>query len=214
MKKHVGWHWLFSVFLTVSCLLCWTNLVQAQTPGCDVTWRKADNPRVINGIVTIPANQNVCAEPGVIVQFAADGKLNLLGRLTATGTSDERITFTAPNVFPNRIEVVGTLDLRFADVAVPLNMNANSTLLCRDCRFTGRGMVLTLNGVTSNLAAGTRFVSLENVTFDTTDPLLNSDFYVTGVTAILRNVTFRNYAHCNVRNSYLYVDNVTSQNAA
>ncbi|MDQ3799863.1 MAG: Ig-like domain-containing protein [Acidobacteriota bacterium] len=214
MRKQVRKHCLFRLFLAVCCLLWWTGLVQAQTPGCDVVWRKADNPRVINGVVTIPANQNVCAEPGVIVQFASDGKLNLLGRLTATGTSNERIRFSGSNVFPNRIEVVGTLDLRFADVAVPLNMNANGTLLCVDCRFNGRGMVLTLSGVTSQLAAGTRFVSLENVTFDTTDPLLNSDFSVTGVTAVLRNVTFRNHARCNVRNSYLYVDNVTSQNAA
>jgi hypothetical protein len=214
MKKQVRKHRVFSFFLAVFCLLGAANFAQAQTPGCDVTWRKADNPRVISGTQTIPANQNVCAEPGVVVQFASDGKLNLLGRLTATGTPDERIAFTATNVFPNRIEVVGTLDLRFADIGVPLNINANGTLLCRDCRFNGRGMVVTLNGVTSQLAAGTRFVSLENVTFDTTDPLLNSDFNVTGVTAVLRNVTFRSRARCSVRNSYLYVDNVVSQNAA
>lgn len=153
MKKQVGKYFLFSFFLILSCLPGWTNLARAQTPGCDLIWRKADNPRVISGTVTIPSNQNVCAEPGVIVQFASDGKLNLLGRLTAIGTPDERITFTASNVFPNRIEVVGTLDLRFADIAVPLNMNANGTLSCRDCRFNGRGMVLTLSGVTSQLAA-------------------------------------------------------------
>lgn len=208
MKTQFFWR---SILFGLFCVLCGTINTAAQS--CDITWRKIDNPRVISGTVTIPAGQTVCAEPGVVVQFAADGKLNLLGRLIAHGTETERIALVGANVFPNRIEVVGTLDLRYADITVPLNMNANGSLYCRDSRFNTGGMVLTLSGYTSLFAPGTRFVSLDNVTFDTTNPTLNSSLYVSGVTAVLRNITFRNLAFCNIRDSYLYVDNIISQNA-
>ena len=98
MKNLIDKAIFFNLYIIASCLTCWTSFAQA--PNCDVTWRKADNPRIISGTQTIAANQNVCAEPGVVVQFASDGKLNLFGRLIAIGTEKERITFTGANVFP------------------------------------------------------------------------------------------------------------------
>lgn len=97
---------------------------------CDVTWRKADNPRTISGTVTIPAGQTVCVEAGGRVQFASDGQLILNGRIVGAGAAADRIVFAAANVFPNRIRNGGTLDLSFADVGVPIAMNGG-TLACQ-----------------------------------------------------------------------------------
>src|SRR3712207_5214104 len=106
---------LAPLFLLLSC-----QIARAQT--CDVTWRKADNPRVISGTVTIPAGQTVCAEPGVVVQFTSNGQLHLFGQLIATGAANDPITFTGANVSPNRVEVLGTMEVRHAIIAVPLNV--------------------------------------------------------------------------------------------
>ncbi|HLM01525.1 MAG TPA: Ig-like domain-containing protein, partial [Pyrinomonadaceae bacterium] len=183
----------------------------AQT--CDVTWRKAENPRVITSATTIPANQTVCVEPGVRVQFGAEGKITLFGRMAAVGAANDRIIFTGGNVFPNRVEVVGSIDLRFADISVPLNVNPGGSLTCRDCNFTARGMVLTLDGIIFSYIP--KFILVENSVFDS-DEEFNSDnaaFYVSDATIVLRNTQFRSGAFCNIGKSNLHFDNVTSQNA-
>ncbi len=185
----------------------------ADAQTCDVTWRKADNPRVISGTVTIPAGQTVCVEPGVRVEFRANGKLVLDGRLVAAGTATERIEFAGVNVSPNRVEVVGSLELQFADVTVPLNVNPGASLTSRDCNFRARGGIFTLAGIVFSYTP--TFVSVENSTFDS-NAAINSDnaaFYVSDATIVLRNTEFRNGAYCNIGKSNLYLDGITSQNA-
>ena len=185
----------------------------AQPAGttCDVTWRKVDNPHVISGTVTIPANQTVCVEPGVIVQWADNSEIDLLGQIIGTGASADRITFNYANTGPNRIEVIGTLDLQFADVNVILNINAGGSFICRNGNF---GAVGRIEATSFNIdSLPTRFVQLEDTVFDSTNVSLNTELFAAGLTAILRNVTFRNNAFCFVGNAYIYFDNVTSQNS-
>ena len=203
-------------FFRIACALAFALFgvpVLAQT--CDITWRKADNPRVISGTVTIPAGQNVCIEPGVIVQFNDDGKLNLIGRIVGIGTAAEHITFTASNSFPNRIEVAGTLELRFAEMFVVANINARGSFFCRDCSFGRRGLISTFDGLTSHLDTGTRFLWLENAVFDSNEAIQasNASIFGSNFTANLKNITFRNAAFLFINTSYLYIDNLISQNS-
>lgn len=130
MKSKTGKQYLYRfIFITLGVLFG-SQIADAQT--CNVTWRKADNPRTISGTTVIPAGQTVCVEPGVRVQFTNNGKIELRGRIVAVGAANDRIIFTGANVFPNRIEVLGSLDLQFADIAVPLNVNPGGSLTCRD----------------------------------------------------------------------------------
>ena len=210
-------------FLQISAVIAALNvhsataIAQSQGPAqptgttCDVTWRKVDNPHVISGTVTIPANQTVCVEPGVIVQWADNSKIDLLGQIIGTGASADRIMFNYANAGPNRIEVIGTLDLQFADVNVILNINAGGSFLCRNGNF---GAVGRIEATSINIdSLPTRFVQIEDTVFDSSNPSLNTELFAAGLTAILRNVTFRNNAFCFVGNAYIYFDNVTSQNS-
>ncbi len=185
----------------------------AQT--CDVTWRKVDNPHVISGTVTIPAGQTVCAEPGVNVQFTSNGQLHLLGNLVGTGAAADRITFVAQNGFPNRVEVVGTLDLQFADIFVLLNINAGGSFFGQDCSFGRLGMISSFDGLTSHIDTRTRFVSLENAVFDSNEPTQSNNASIFGAnfTATLQGVSFRNSAFLFVNTSYLFIDGLSSQNS-
>ena len=199
------------IVLAAGLLLYGYSHSSAQT--CDVTWRKADNPRVISANITIPAGQTVCVEPGVVVQFTSNGKITLLGRIVASGTAAEPITFSGVNVFPNRVEVVGTLEISHATISVPLNVNPGGSLLVRNSNFIARGGVFTLDGIVFTYAP--RFVLVENSTFDsnTANNSDNAAFYVHDSAIVFRNNAVRNGAYCDIGKSNLLIDAVTFQNA-
>ncbi|HEX8281071.1 MAG TPA: hypothetical protein VF551_06820, partial [Chthoniobacterales bacterium] len=202
----------FTIFLiAVLALIGSSQIAGAQT--CDVTWRKADNPRVICGTVVIPLGQTVCAEPGVVVQFTSNGQLHLFGQLIANGTPSDRITFSAANVSPNRIEVIGTMEVRDAIIAATLNVNPGGSLLVRDSSFIRRGSVVTLGGLEFDYAP--RFVLVENSTFDSgpPHPTDNASFYVHDSVVVFRNNAVRNGASANIGKSNLLIDAVTFENA-
>jgi hypothetical protein len=211
MKKLVNVHFGFTAAFAAALVVFASQSSEAQT--CDVTWRKADNPRVISGTVTIPANQTVCAQPGVMVQFSSNGKLNLFGRINAIGTPAERITFTGGNVSPNRVEVVGTMELRYANISVPLNVNPGGSLLVRDSSFTARGAVFTLDGIVFSYTP--KFVLVEKSSFNSNEKF-NSDnaaFYVSDAAIVFRHNTVSNAAYCDIGKSNLLIDAVSFQNA-
>ncbi len=197
--------------LTASLLVLVGQIANGQT--CDVTWRKVNNPTVISADVTIPVGQTVCVEPGVVVQFTSNGKITLLGRMVARGAATNLITFSGVNVSPNRVEVVGTLEINQATISVPLNVNPGASLLVRDSNFIARGGVFTLGGIVFTYAP--RFVLVENSTFDS-NTSLNSDnaaFYVHDSAIVFRNNAVRNGAYCDIGKSNLFIDAVTFQNA-
>jgi len=71
----------------------------ALIPGGEVrgTWTKQESPYTISGDINIPRGRKLTIEPGVVVMFAGHFKFNVGYRatLTAIGTEDENITFTA-----------------------------------------------------------------------------------------------------------------------
>ncbi len=200
----------FRLSLVVLGVMFGDHIAAAQT--CDVTWRKIDNPHIISGTVTIPANQRVCIEPGVIVQWANGAKIDLNGSIVGLGTSAERITFDHSNG-ANGIEVIGTLDLRFADVNVISNINAGGSLYCRNCNFGELGEIIDTSINIDSLP--TRFVQIEDSVFDSNAATQgeNAQLFAAGLTAVLRNVAFRNGAFCILGDSYIYFENVTADNS-
>lgn len=193
--------------LNLTLLLTALLLSAAQThaQNCDVTWTKAASPHLVSGSVTVPANQTVCIEPGVEVRFSASSQLTLLGKISGIGTAAEPIKFTNPNSDAS-VLVQGTLDLSYGQIGLQLSLN-KGTLLCRNSSFGSQGLIS--GGFAS-------FLSLENVVFDSNDPIQSSNaaIYASSLTAILKNITFRNRAFFTAANSFFYVQNVTSENSA
>ncbi|HEX8736268.1 MAG TPA: FG-GAP-like repeat-containing protein [Pyrinomonadaceae bacterium] len=189
------------------------SFTAAQT--CDVTWRKADNPRVISGTVTIPAGQTVCAEPGVIVQSASGAQLDVYGNLLLQGTAAEPVVFSpvtntaAPGA---AIRIAGKLDAQFADISISVTVGWGGTLLVRNSRFRERGLISTIDFLVAGFAS--RFISIQDTVFDSDAPFQANDagIYVDKTTLVLRNVTFRNGASAGISESNLFIDNFIGQN--
>jgi hypothetical protein len=61
------------------------------------TWNKASSPYVVTGDITVPRNKTLTVEPGVTVKFAGHFGLTVgyKAKLTAVGTEQDRIVFTA-----------------------------------------------------------------------------------------------------------------------
>ncbi|MCX6787654.1 MAG: right-handed parallel beta-helix repeat-containing protein, partial [Candidatus Kaiserbacteria bacterium] len=60
----------------------------------DTAWTKAGSPYLVQGKIAVNQNAILSIEPGVIVQFDANG-MAVFGRLLAKGSPDEPITFTS-----------------------------------------------------------------------------------------------------------------------
>jgi hypothetical protein len=67
-------------------------------PGGDVhgTWSAAGSPYLIQGDIAVPADSVLVIEPGADAVFQPDCALTVSGALTAVGTAQDSITFTAP----------------------------------------------------------------------------------------------------------------------
>ena len=68
-----------------------TNIPAGNVSG---TWSKALSPYIVNGNLTIAANQKLTIQPGVEVRFSGSYSLNVHGCLDATGTASDSIRFT------------------------------------------------------------------------------------------------------------------------
>ncbi|MEM7161463.1 MAG: right-handed parallel beta-helix repeat-containing protein [Bacteroidota bacterium] len=85
-----------SLFLT-------TQILNAQTVHTgeitvDSKFKKAENPHVIKGMVTVEPGVELIVEPGAVVQFEdPDDELRVYGTLIAEGTVSEKISFIGNN---------------------------------------------------------------------------------------------------------------------
>ncbi|MBU1881351.1 T9SS type A sorting domain-containing protein [bacterium] len=90
-----------NVFLTAACVLLMAASLSAQTtiPGGNVsgTWDLAGSPYLVEGEITVPSGQTFTVDAGVSVEFQGHYKLIVNGTLTAIGTEEDQITFTAAN---------------------------------------------------------------------------------------------------------------------
>jgi predicted outer membrane repeat protein len=60
------------------------------------TWSAAGSPYHIEGDISVPADSTLVIEPGVRAVFQEDCGLTVTGSLSAVGTAQDSITFTAP----------------------------------------------------------------------------------------------------------------------
>lgn len=104
--------------LAAVIILTSASLGDTIVPGGDVfgTWSAAGSPYQIQGDITVPADSVLVIEPGVDVVFQEDCALAVAGVLTAVGTAQDSIRFTAPE----RAEWSG---LEFGENAGPIQLS-------------------------------------------------------------------------------------------
>jgi len=66
----------------------------------DNFWEAMGLPYVVHGIMTVGLDAQLLVEPGVEVQFADGARLDVRGQLSARGTPELPVTFTAVNKIP------------------------------------------------------------------------------------------------------------------
>jgi hypothetical protein len=64
------------------------------------TWEVMGLPYIANGLMTVGMDGQLLVEPGVEVRFADHARLDVKGQLSALGTPDFPVTFTAVNKIP------------------------------------------------------------------------------------------------------------------
>jgi parallel beta-helix repeat protein len=92
---------LFFIILFVSAILIFNScggLFERHTEisnsiGVDTVFDKTKSPYLIRGDVTIPANITLTVEPGVVLEFSGNNKLNIEGTFKAIGTESDPIVF-------------------------------------------------------------------------------------------------------------------------
>jgi hypothetical protein len=173
----------------------------------EVTWRAADGPRVISGNYVIPAGTTVTVEPGVRIQIQQNSALVVEGALVGRGTADRRITITGFSDYSSDIQVPGRFEFEYTDISAQSDPRSGGTYTCSNCRYTGSGGFYTPLGYNVTMPP---YVELRQTTFDGHPASLTID----GATVVLRDVAFVNGAYGRIFYSYVFIDNVRSDNSA
>ena len=106
--------------IAIVALFCFSqSFGQTNVPAGNVsgTWLKAQSPYIVNGNLTIAANQKLTIEPGVEVRFSGSYSLNVHGCLNAMGSASDSIRFTVTDKtgFSTNTHT-GWLGIRFQEV--------------------------------------------------------------------------------------------------
>ncbi|HEX8353693.1 MAG TPA: hypothetical protein VF611_12380, partial [Pyrinomonadaceae bacterium] len=179
----------------------------AAAAATEVTWRAADGPRVISGTYVIPAGTTVTVEPGVVIQINRNSVLVVEGALVGRGTPDRHITITGVSDYSSDIQVPGRFELEYADISAQSDPRSGGTYTCSNCRWTGSSGFYTPLGYS---VARPPYVEIRQSTFDGHAASLTLD----GTTVVLRDVAFTRGAYGRIFYSYVYLDNVRSDNSA
>ncbi|MBV9926067.1 MAG: SBBP repeat-containing protein [Acidobacteria bacterium] len=174
--------------------------------AADVTWRAADGPRVINGTYTIPAGTTVTVEPGVLIQINQNSVLVVEGAIVGKGTPDRHITITGVSDYTSDIQVPGRFQFEYTDISAQSDPRSGGTYTCSNCRYTGNGGFSNGLGYTYAMPP---YVELQHTTFDGSGSTLTLDT----TTTVLRDVAFTGGAWGRIYYSYVYIDNVRSENS-
>lgn len=179
-----------------------------------ITWRAQDNPHVINGTYIIPADTKVVIEPGAVVQFNTDSILQVDGELVGQGTAASRIQLQGAATNGGKINVTGTLNLGYADIAVAVLLNSgNATLILADTSFKNFGYIWVSSGYTSKSLP---YVQLDRCKFESSSAELPIRTFLTveNATLVMRDVSFTGGAYARIFYSYVYLDRITSDGAS
>ncbi len=76
----------------VGVAIAQTNIT---TPTVSGTWTTAGSPYIIQNEISVQANDILTIQPGVIVKFQPATRMEVLGQLIASGTSNDKIIFEA-----------------------------------------------------------------------------------------------------------------------
>jgi hypothetical protein len=178
-----------------------------------ITWRAQDNPRVISGTYTIPADTKVVMEPGVVVQFDQGSTLQVDGELVGQGTAASRIQLRTAGDYSASISVTGTLNLSYTDVATMISpASGNATLIFADCTFKKYGYIWTHLGYTYKSLS---YIQLDRCKFESSSRELPIHTFMTvdSATLVMRDVSFTGGAYARIAYSYVYLDRITSDGA-
>ena len=126
----------------------------------DTVWTLTDSPFVVSKDVTVDLNATLTIEPGVEVRFGGTFRLIVKGRLIATGTQDNMITFTSNKDQPgagdwNAIEFRGTEQSTLAYCSIKYAKNgttiANGNVEIKNCEISDNqnGIYVTGNNQAS-----------------------------------------------------------------
>jgi len=111
----------------------------------DTVWTLTDSPFVVSKDVTVFSNATLTIEPGVEVRFGGNFRLIVNGRLLATGTQDNMITFTSNKDQPgagdwNTTEFSGTEQSTLAYCSVKYAINGitieNGNVEIKNCEIS------------------------------------------------------------------------------
>ncbi|HEX7955994.1 MAG TPA: hypothetical protein VF508_03575, partial [Pyrinomonadaceae bacterium] len=177
--------------------------VSAAAAATEVTWRAADGPRVISGTYVIPAGTTVTVEPGVRIQINQNSVLVVEGALVGKGTPDRHITITGAPDYSSDIQVPGRFELEYADISAQSDPRSGGAYICSNCRYTGSSGFFMSLGYSYTMPP---YVELSHTTFDGRAAAVSID----NATAVLRDVAFVNGAYGRIFYSYVYLDNVRS----
>ncbi len=94
---------ILSIFIFVN-VICFTVIAQTNVSGgiyLDTTWTLSNSPYVIIDTVVVFPNVTLTIEPGVVVKFENNKRIELRqARLIAEGTINDSITFTSNSPLP------------------------------------------------------------------------------------------------------------------
>ncbi|MCA1619246.1 MAG: SBBP repeat-containing protein, partial [Acidobacteria bacterium] len=171
----------------------------------EVTWRAADGPRVISGNYVIPAGTTVTVEPGVVIQINQNSALVVEGAIVGRGTADRRIRITGFPDYSSDIQVPGRFEFEYTDISAQSDPRSGGTYTCSNCRYTGSSGFYMALGYSYTMPP---YIELNHATFDGRAAGVSID----NATAVLRDVAFVNGAYGRIFYSYVYLDNVRSDN--
>lgn len=67
----------------------------------DTTWTANNGDIIVTGTVTVPLGKTLMIEPGTVIKFASGTSLLIAGKIIASGTSNQPITFTSNSGLPS-----------------------------------------------------------------------------------------------------------------
>ena len=99
IKKSRIFNMKVQILLFMFCISTLNVFTQTSVSSGNVsgTWTHTGSPYLIQGSIIIANGTTLSIEPGVTVNFQGTYKMLVLGRIIATGTSADSITFTASN---------------------------------------------------------------------------------------------------------------------
>jgi hypothetical protein len=183
-----------------------SSTATASAPVNNITWLAQDNPHVITGTYTIPADTTVTMEAGVVVQINQNSTLQVNGVLIGQGTAASHITITGAADASSHLTVAGTTDLTYADISARTHSSNNASLLFDNCRWFDNGSVSNGEGY---LYTNPPYVQFEHCSFEGPGSGLGAFFS----TVAMRDVAFTGGAYGIFAYAYVYLDNVRSDNS-